>query len=252
MPRLPASSRAGSIGERALGIDPGGERLACVRAEIALRLTRIKTFALQRRLDRNADFVRQRLADADQVLLVESGRRFAKRVHHGCSDRCCSGTGSRSGKQAAQLDVGTAAEQAGAHSAEAVIVKRDTVGDAFAQRHQPVEAVEGESVGELAFCLERAQPRRLAPRMQPLARVLVDAETVVIGVSEQNHRFDAAEIGGVDQHRGRFRIVLQVDHAATQQLGLKQIGLGSFLAWPWSISAFSASSLKPSSWRDGR
>ncbi|TJW82750.1 MAG: hypothetical protein E5V92_21265, partial [Mesorhizobium sp.] len=63
----PCGLRAGGIGERAFRIDPRGECLARVRAEIALRLTRIKTFAFQRRLDRHTDLVGQRLADADQV-----------------------------------------------------------------------------------------------------------------------------------------------------------------------------------------
>jgi hypothetical protein len=57
----------------------------------------------------------------------------------------------------------------------AVVVERDPRGDAFAERQELVEAVEGEHVDQLLGRIERAEARRLAPPAEPLARVLGSA-----------------------------------------------------------------------------
>ena len=195
--------------------------LRAFQTEIAFRLAGIEAVGLQPLFHGDADLVGQRLADPDQDFFLESCGRLPERIHHRLRQRRRSGVGSPgAGKHA-----GNWAPIDGAGAANPVDVERNAPGDALAQRQQPVGEVEDESRGESGLRVQRAAPRRFAPGAQALARVLVDAEAVVIGIAEQDHRLDAAEIGGADQKLRRRFIVLRVERAVAGKLGKQQDGL---------------------------
>src|SRR5690606_15993213 len=72
---------------------------------------------------------------------------------------------------------------------------------------------EGEGIGETLPRLDRAELRRGAPPAQALARALLDAEAIVIGLAEQDHRLDIAKLGRRDKRCGRRAVVLRINDA---------------------------------------